>query len=105
MNIPEEVKANFRQYENLKTEIKLLEKQCKELQPLLMEYVPEDGEIKTDNGTFTVRSKPSYVYSMDLQADEAELKDRKAREVQEGIATIKKGAPYLQYDPSKGSTD
>lgn len=103
--IPDEVKDGFRKYENLKTEIKLLEAECDQLKPMLMPYVPEEGELKTDDGTFTVRSKVTYVHSMEVQADEEELKQKKQREIQDGTAVEKKGAPYLQYNPKKAGKD
>lgn len=103
--IPQEIKAAFLKYENLQTEIKMLEAERDELKPMLIPYVPEGGDLKTDDGTFTVRAKTTYVHSMEVQADEEELKAKKQREIQEGVATPKAGAPYLQYNPSKGGKE
>jgi hypothetical protein len=94
----------LKRYEEIKIQMKELETEAKALQPDIIPAMPE-GPVKTEYGTFTVRSKDSYVYSPETQAREKALKETKDREVQEGIATLKPGEPYLQYNPKKAGSE
>lgn len=96
-----EIKQAFKRYEGLKIEEKRIKAELEELKPVILPHISADSPVETDQGTFTIKSKMDYEYSQETQQQEASLKDRKTREVQDGTATAKSGTPYVEYREKK----
>ena len=94
-------KELFTQYEEIQMAIKELEQQRDQLKPLLVEHIPEDSVVKTDNGSFTIKRRNKWTYSSPLQELEADLKDKQKEERQSGIATEVPGEPYVEWRQNK----
>jgi predicted RNase H-like nuclease (RuvC/YqgF family) len=106
MTMPENVRSAFARYEQLKTEVKTIESEIKDLQPIIIPYIPEGAEIETNDGKFTINRKMAYVYSSRVKTMEEELKEAKKREEQDGTAVPNPGEPFIKYNPKRvGKSD
>lgn len=94
--IPINAVDKFERYENIKIQIKGLEKELEELKVDLVPLVPEGG-LLTNMGKFSISSKPKWVYSQALQTEEKKLKEAKKFEEQTGTATMEPGKPFILY--------
>lgn len=95
--IPLPVIEKFERYEALKNSIREMEAEVKELAPELIKYVPQDSSVATNSGSFTLKSKTTWQYTLETQVAEEELKATKRREEQDGSAIAKPGTPYIEY--------
>ncbi len=79
----------FKQYAIIKSQIKLLEEQAKELQPALMAEFEEANTdtIESDDGLFTVNAKKNWIYTEAVQDLELQVKEKQAEEKATGLAT------------------
>lgn len=99
--ITPEGKSAIERYEQIKLEMKELEKEMEELKPIVIAVVPEDTTVEAAYGTLSIARRTQYLYSLDTQLAEDALKAAKAREVQDGTATAKPGDPYIVYKEKK----
>jgi len=87
---------NFQRYEELKIQVRALEKEIEELAPLIIEHVPEDKELQMDSGYFYIQKRAKYVYSPKVKELETQFKDQKKREEADGTAKASY-TPTLYY--------
>ncbi len=93
--------ALLHEYEDLKLTIKEAEDRLDVLKPLLIPIIPEDKELKTAKGTFTLKSKPKWRYSPDTTALGVHLKEKQEEEIANGTAKEIPGAPFIQFNAKK----
>lgn len=90
----------LKRYAEIKAEISALETLIDEMKPDIVQIVeaanPEDHEVVTDFGTFTVVQKRKYTYTPDVIKKEEEVKQLKKEQEAKGEAeyTI---LPYLMF--------
>lgn len=90
-------KTQLKRIEQLKIEIRERETEIEMLMPEVVPEIPEDAEIATERGTFTLGSRSKWEYSTLLTNLEKDVKARQKDEQQRGIAKETKGKPYLIY--------
>jgi len=93
----QEQKDTLHEYENLKLGIKEAETRLDELKPLLLQMIKPDQVIATDQGSFTVKSRPKWSYSVDTDNIEKSLKIRKKQEEADGTARELAGTLFVEY--------
>lgn len=88
----------LQEYADVKRKIKELEKQEKDLKPLVMDEVSKSGEktVKKEYGSFTLASRKSWEYSDIVAQKDEELKILKVNEQENGTAKAKESA-YLTF--------
>ena len=93
-------KSAILQYEAAKLEIKKLEEQVKELQPLIIPYIPKDKEIKLDHGILFLQQRPKWTFTPALESKRSQLKDMEKDEKRDGSASVEH-IPTLYYKIDK----
>ena len=83
---PEQTKL-FEEYEQLKIMIRDAEKRIEEIKPDIVDLVPVDKEMLTEQGYFYIQMKDKWTYSPSLQEEEKNLKAKKKKEEADGTAT------------------
>lgn len=97
----------YKQYAEIKQQIKELEQQAKQLQDeLFADLIEIDGnKLETDHGTFSIMYRTSYTYSSELtekeKAVKKKLKEMKAKEELSGVATVNKQTGYVRLQAAK----
>ena len=78
----------IKEYESLKLQIKELTDKAKELEPVVVEALEsvEEDQIETDVGKFYFTTRKSWKYTDAVKIKEAEFKDLKKEEEENGIA-------------------
>lgn len=88
-------------YEEIKLSIIELEAELEELKPILVEIIPVDKKIEAKFGSFVIKARPSWKYSIPTQSLEKELKETKKREEADGTAEEIPGKPFVEYRVNK----
>jgi len=94
---------DIQRYIELRTQIAALEAEIDGLKPKLITHVHEVGD-RLQFGGFVFRSRVSrsWQYS-DAVADlQTHLRDTKRKEIERGVATIKKETHYVAMTPVRG---
>ena len=94
-------KEAFVEYAELKIEIAELEAKCDALKPELLEQIPSDSKIDMEYGTFTLSSRKVWKYSDETTDLEDELKAKKKKEEQLGVAEATEGASFIVFKAKK----
>lgn len=78
----------IKEYEAIKLQIKELESQAKELEPVVREALEsiEEDQIETDNGKFYFTTRKTWKYTEAVTTKEAEVKALKKEEEENGRA-------------------
>jgi len=102
-------KELFKEYADLKIQIKSLEEKSKELEPKVLEQmqVEEVEQVKSDFGTFSITKRKSWKYSENVKMAEDAVKAQKSLEEKEGIATFeeKQGLMFKQSSEKVDTND
>lgn len=83
------IKENFLRYAEIKKQIKELESELEELQPLVfsdMEEIGPDAKVETELGAFSFMKRKAWKYSETVVEKEKALKDLKKNEEADGTA-------------------
>lgn len=104
MEITQEQKEALLQYEELKLAIKDLEEKADKLKPVISPLFNDSEKIKGVHGTFELKSRPKWTFSVNLQEEEKKLEAQKADEIAKGIA-VNKPIVYFEYRKAKKSDD
>lgn len=96
-----ELTQKLLRYEECKLAIRELESTLEDLKPELIEAIPVDQEIKALSGTFCLKARPKWKYSIATLELEEELKDAKKREEADGTAEEIPGTPFIEYRTNK----
>jgi len=95
------MEEQLQEYASIKVKMKELEKREKELKPIVLQSVIENGDpIKKDYGTFVKAVKHNWVYSTGLREEEEQLKIKKLNEQELGLAKDKP-TEYLTFKARK----
>lgn len=81
-----DITQKFEEYETLKTQVKIAEERIKELQPILMEQVPEGKEIEGKAGVFYVQNRSKWEYTDKVKQAKKSLDELKKDEEATGDA-------------------
>ncbi len=94
----------IRRYIELRTQIAALEAEIETLKPVLVAHVQEVGDrFQFGSYVFRLRISRSWTYS-DAVADlQTHLRDTKRKEVEQGVATIKKETHFVAMTPLKAA--
>jgi len=104
MEITQEQKEALLQYEELKIAIKDLESKAEKLKPIISPLVSSEEKLKGLHGTFEIKSRPKWTFSVEVQEQENFIETLKADEIAKGIA---KNNPivYFEYRMAKQSKE
>lgn len=97
---PETTTQIFR-YEEIKLQIKELEREALVLSEIIIEQMPEDTELDLSQGKLSMTARTKWTYSPALTMLEKDVKNRQKDEQMRGVATEEKGKPYLIYRSNK----
>jgi len=97
----EDQKSKMFRYEEIKLSMKELEAELEELKPILLEIIPVDKELEAKFGSFVLKARPKWEYSLPTQGFEKELKETKKREEADGTAKEIPGTPFVEYRVKK----
>lgn len=81
----------YKEYADVKFQIKLLETKVEELKTTLLEEIKKTGEDKVENeyGKFTIGRRNNWTYSPKLTTLGNEVKSKQIDEQEKGIAKVK----------------
>jgi hypothetical protein len=87
----------FKQYADLKFQMKVLEDSIKSLQGSIIEEVESNPEAGKEFGVFTVVKKTKWIYSSKIQKMKEDIKLKEIDEQDKGIAVEEEQAPFLTF--------
>ena len=90
------IQEKLQKYESLKLQIKEAEEVIKELQPDIIDAIPEDKEVAGEFGYFVVQDRPKWEFSEAVKEAELVVKKLKKEEKAKGVATATP-RPTLYY--------
>jgi len=94
---------NIQRYIELRTQIAALEAEIETLKPRLVAHVHEAGDRLQFGGyVFHSRISRSWRYSDAIADLQTHLRETKRKEVEQGVATIKKETRYVAMTPLRG---
>lgn len=83
-------------YVALKSQLQAIQKELKELKPRVVAAISEAGGVVEENlGTVKVAKRPKWKYSDDVARLQEELKEKKKREREAGVAEVSDETAYL----------
>ena len=76
-------------YAEIKKTISGLEKELDEIKSVVFESVEaSDGVVENETFVLKTQKRPKYKFSADYETKNAELKDLRKKEIDDGVATI-----------------
>ncbi|MEM7452926.1 MAG: hypothetical protein AAF456_01100 [Planctomycetota bacterium] len=89
-------------YAWLKQEISNLEKELDGIKDEVFSKVDSAGG-ESDHGTFVIRSykRPKYKHSEDYDKKNSELKELRAKEIEDGVATVESYSEFVKINFKK----
>jgi SMC interacting uncharacterized protein involved in chromosome segregation len=97
------VKSMFQDIADIKIRMKELEEQLKVKEQIAYAFMDKNktDKIETDFGKFTRVFYPMWEFSPAVSNLETQVKDLKAKEKEDGIATVKSSRAQLRYTVAK----
>ena len=89
-------------YEELKIQIKAIEKEIEPLKPIVKELVVDGEKLHTPTGlgAFELKKRDNWTFSQEIQDQEQDLKDVKKEAIAKGEATSDPTV-YVEYKANK----
>jgi len=100
MELKKEQQEKLAEYEELKLQIKELEKKAKDLAPDILAFLPGDKEIECKQGKIYLQNRTVWTYPPVIQDKEKELKGLKKEAQAKGDAVVEH-IPTLYYTVNK----
>lgn len=96
----QEEKDALLQYEEIKLSIKKLEEEADKLKPIISPLINAGEKLLGLHGSFEIKSRPKWTFSLDVQEEEKKLESLKVEEIAKGVA---KNTPitYFEYRVTK----
>lgn len=96
-----ETTRKLKALEHLLIKRRVIDQEIEVLKESLIPEIPKDAKIQTESGTFTVESRPKWVYSPQLTVRKNALDADKKTEEADGTAKRVPGDPFIVYRENK----
>jgi len=93
-------------YVHLKSQLKEIQEELKDLKPRVLESLAESGVVVDDRiGTVKVAKRTQWRYSDDVTRLQAMIREKKKEEREAGIAVVQEETPYVVVRPGGGQSE